>query len=74
MSNPQPPDPVPDTFRAGLIEGQVVVITGGGTGIGRALALRLAGLGADVVVAGRRPEPLHETVAAIHARYAKAPY
>ncbi len=67
MSNPQPPEPVQDTFRAGLFEGQVVVITGGGTGIGRALALRLAGLGADVVVAGRRPEPLHETVAAIQA-------
>ncbi|MEX0386253.1 SDR family NAD(P)-dependent oxidoreductase [Spiribacter onubensis] len=38
----------------------VSVITGGGTGIGRALALRLAGQGDAVVVAGRRAEPLEE--------------
>jgi NAD(P)-dependent dehydrogenase (short-subunit alcohol dehydrogenase family) len=36
-------------------------ITGGGTGIGRALALRLAADGWQVVVSGRRPEPLQET-------------
>lgn len=36
-------------------------ITGGGTGIGRALALRLASDGWQVVVSGRRPEPLEET-------------
>ena len=36
-------------------------ITGGGTGIGRALALRLASHGWNVVVSGRRPEPLAET-------------
>ncbi|HEY3645806.1 MAG TPA: SDR family NAD(P)-dependent oxidoreductase [Gammaproteobacteria bacterium] len=38
-------------------------ITGGGTGIGRALALRLAADGWQVVVSGRRPEPLQETAA-----------
>ena len=49
-------------FRAGLLDGQVIVVTGGGSGLGRATALELAGLGATVVVAGRRIEPLEETV------------
>ena len=39
-------------------------ITGGGTGIGRALALSLVADGWKVVVSGRRPEPLADTVAA----------
>jgi short-subunit dehydrogenase len=46
-----------DTFR-----GSVAIITGGGSGIGRATALRLAAEGAAVVVAGRRPELLAESV------------
>ena len=44
----------------------VSVITGGGTGIGRALALRLAGRGHIVVVAGRRRSPL-DALAALQA-------
>ena len=43
------------------LHGRVAVITGGGTGIGRASALVLAEHGADVVLAGRRPEPLETT-------------
>ena len=43
------------------LEGRVAVITGGGTGIGRGSALVLAEHGADVVLAGRRPEPLEST-------------
>jgi len=39
----------------------VIVVTGGGTGLGRATAIELAALGATVVVAGRRIEPLEET-------------
>jgi citronellol/citronellal dehydrogenase len=50
-------------FRPGLLDGQVIVVTGGGSGLGRATALELADLGAAVVVAGRRTEPLEETVA-----------
>jgi citronellol/citronellal dehydrogenase len=48
-------------FQAGLLDGQVAVVSGGGSGLGRAAALELAALGARVVVCGRRQEPLDET-------------
>lgn len=51
-----------EVFRDGLLEGQVAIVTGGGSGLGRAIALELAGLDARVVVCGRRAEPLRETV------------
>src|SRR5262245_66136207 len=47
------------------LEGQVAIVTGGGTGIGRAAARELAAAGARVLVAGRRPGPLADTVADI---------
>jgi citronellol/citronellal dehydrogenase len=50
-----------EVFRAQLLDGQVAIVTGGGSGLGRAAALELASLGADVVICGRRPEALHET-------------
>jgi citronellol/citronellal dehydrogenase len=50
-------------FAPGLLDGQVAVVSGGGSGFGRVTALELAGLGAEVVVCGRRPEPLAETAA-----------
>ena len=53
-------------FRPGLFEGKTILVTGGGTGLGRCTAHELAALGANVVVAARRAEPLEQTAAEIH--------
>jgi len=45
-------------FAPGLFQGQVVVVTGGGSGIGRCTAHELAHLGAHVVLVGRKPDKL----------------
>ncbi len=56
-------------YRDGLFDGQTVVVSGGGTGIGRAIARELAALGATVVLCSRKKENLEtmrdEIVAAV---------
>ncbi|WP_336694997.1 SDR family oxidoreductase [Delftia acidovorans] len=48
---------------------KTAVVTGGGTGVGKAVALALAGAGYQVVVAGRRQAPLDETCAEAQSKY-----
>lgn len=52
--------------------GKVAMVTGAGTGLGRAFSLRLSELGATVALAGRRPDPLEETAALIREKGGKA--
>jgi citronellol/citronellal dehydrogenase len=54
-------------FRPDLLAGQVVVVTGGGTGIGRCIAREVAALGGVAVCAARRAEPLQAVVGEIGA-------
>ena len=55
-----------------MLEGKVAWITGGGSGLGRAMALRFARLGARIALSGRRPEPLDETAETIRAAGGRA--
>ena len=60
--------PTAGIFRPGLLAGQVALITGGGTGIGFGIAELLADLGAHVVLASRKQEPLEQACNAIRVR------
>lgn len=57
----------PTVYRSDLLTGQVALISGGGTGLGRAMAYLFARLGAQVMICGRRQEKLDETAAGIRA-------
>ena len=54
-----------EIFAPGVLDGQVALVTGGGTGLGRAAAAELAACGATVVLAGRRAEVLDAAAAEI---------
>ena len=54
-------------FRSGLLEGRRILVTGGGTGLGEAMARRFAELGASLVLSGRRAQVLEEAAARIRA-------
>ncbi|HET7149813.1 MAG TPA: SDR family oxidoreductase [Candidatus Acidoferrum sp.] len=48
-------------FQKDLLKGRTIFVTGGGTGLGRSMALSFAGLGARMFLIGRREDPLRET-------------
>ena len=48
-------------FETGLLKGKSIIITGGGTGLGKSMATRFAELGADLVITSRRQNVIDET-------------
>jgi citronellol/citronellal dehydrogenase len=68
MSSPAQTDHLPSPFRTDLLRDQVAIVTGGGTGIGRAIALELSHCGARVAICGRRADPLKQVSAEITSR------
>eukprot|EP01045_Picozoa_sp_COSAG04_P016053 COSAG04_NODE_1312_length_7264_cov_6.349058_2_plen_225_part_00 len=70
---PTPPRGLPPSAAGNAlsVEGQVALVTGGGTGIGREIARVLLAAGASVVITGRRQEVLEDTVASLSAAEAE---
>ncbi len=62
---PAPPPPGAAALPAGTFDGVAVVVTGSGTGLGKAIALEFARLGASIVVASRKQEHLDAGAEAI---------
>ena len=64
---PEPPDLGARALPDGTFDGTTVVITGGGTGLGKAIALEFARLGATIAIFSRKPEHLDAGREAIEA-------
>ena len=69
---PEGPRPTPPALTDAGLDGAVIIVTGGGSGIGAATARQLGAVGAPVVLVGRRADPLHEVAAQITARGGQA--
>src|SRR5215813_758719 len=62
---PAPPPVGASALAAGVFDGVAVFVTGGGTGLGKAIAAEFARLGASMVIASRKPEHLEAAAAAM---------
>ena len=72
MALPDPPALGASALPPGSYDGQVVMVTGGGTGLGKAMAVEFARLGAAVAVVSRKEEHRKAGVAAVEAAGARA--
>lgn len=56
-------------FQQDLLKGKRILVTGGGTGLGREMASRYMELGADICICGRRRQVLEDTAGELSERY-----
>ncbi|MDB5842106.1 MAG: fadH 1 [Herminiimonas sp.] len=56
-------------FEAGLMQGKRILVTGGGTGLGRAMAEKYLSLGAEIYICGRRKQVCDRTAAELMAQH-----
>ncbi|MGE0829131.1 MAG: SDR family oxidoreductase [Hyphomonadaceae bacterium] len=56
-------------FREGLLKGERILVTGGGTGLGKEMAEAFVKLGAEIIICGRRGEVLKETAAELMGKH-----
>ncbi len=72
MGLPEPPAPGANALPLGTYEGRTVILTGGGTGLGKAIAVEFARLGARLAILSRSEEHRAAGLAAVEATGAKA--
>src|SRR3546814_8620454 len=72
MALPSPPPPGAKALPDGTYDGQVVAVTGGGTGLGKGMAVEFARLGAKVAILSRKPDHLESGLAAMRTVGAEA--
>lgn len=72
MGLPEPPAPGATALAPGCYDGRTVVVTGGGTGLGKAIAIEFARLGAALAIVSRDAEHRAAGIAAVEATGARA--